>query len=109
MTNEKFRELLSKVFAKHMFMKDRNCHTINELLYCMRDDLELYDYNFNISIQRANGQFVCIPTIHAFVTVDVLGIWFNDNEVEYERENVDCGDASVTFDCITIYEKVTNS
>ena len=109
MTNEKFRELLQKVFAKHMFMKDRNYHSINELLYCMRDDLELYDYNFNISIQRTNGEFVCIPTIHAFVNLDTLGIWFNDDEVEYEKEDVDCGDASVTFDCITIYEKVTNS
>ena len=36
MTNVEFKELLEAVFGSHILMKDRNRHTVNELLYVLR-------------------------------------------------------------------------
>ena len=106
MTNNYFKELLSEAFNTHMFMNKRNHHTVNELLYCLRSDARFKDMNLNISIAKANGEWWAIPTIESFVDINTLGIWFDDDKVEYECEEVwyDCED-KMTFDCITIYEK----
>ena len=106
MTNEEFKQLLKEVFNTHMFMVKRDYHTINELMYCLRSDSRFKDFNFNISIVKANGEWWAIPTIDSFVNIDVLSIWFDDDKVEYEAEEVwvDCENVT-TFDCITVYER----
>lgn len=106
MTNNYFKELLNEAFNTHMLMSKRNQHTVNELLYCLRNDARFKDMNLNISIAKANGEWWAIPTIESFVDINTLSIWFDDNEVEYEREEVWCDcENKMTFDCITIYEK----
>lgn len=101
MTNETFKTLLGEVFQTHMFMSKRNHHTVNELLYCLRNDVRFKDMNLNISIVTANGNWLAISTIDAFVDIGTLGIWFDDDTIEYELE--ECGEEK--FDCITIYER----
>ena len=99
MSNE-FITKLTEAFKTHMFMKDREQHTVNELLYVLEHHSEFNGEDFNISIKTRDNQWWSIPTIEAFVTVALRGIWFNDAEVEFEVE--ECGEEK--FNCITIYE-----
>lgn len=106
MNNEEFKKLLKEVFNKHTVMKGRDYHTINELLHCLRYDTEFSNLvNINISIQRANGEFWCIPTIDSFVDIKTLGIWFDDDKIEYEHEDAYTDGCLFSFNCITIYER----
>ena len=109
MTDTKFRTLLKEVFNTHMFMSKRDHHTVNELLYCLRNDVRFKDMNFNITIVTVDGDWHAIPTIDSFVHLNLLGIWFDDDKVEYEHEEVwvDCEDKA-SWDCITIYESKQN-
>ena len=47
-----------------------------------------------------DNSWCSIPTLEAFVDVKTRGIWFNDNEVEFEIEEFD----KEKFNCITIYQ-----
>ena len=100
MDNLNFSTTLTSAFNTHMFMKDRKQHTVNELLYILEHDSRFNKEDFNISIRTLGGYWTSIPCLDAFVTVQVRGMWFNDDEVGFEVE--DCGEEK--FNCITIYE-----
>ena len=100
MTNTEFKTKLKEVFGNHMLMDDRNRHTVNELLYILAYDEMFKGMNFNIAIMKADGGCYCIPSLDVFVTVNIRAIWFKDDELEFERDETDCG----VYDCITIYE-----
>lgn len=100
MTQNQFKENLTKAFGVHMFMKKRNNHTVNELMYILRYDNAFKDMDFNISIRKLNGEWWTIPSIDAFVTIPCLSVWFVDEFVEFEIE--ECGEEK--YNCITVYE-----
>ena len=97
---ENFQEKIKQAFKTHMFMQDRDYHTVNELLYILEHDVRFNKEDFNISIKMINNNWCSIPTLEAFVDVKTRGIWFNDNEVEFEIEEFD----KEKFNCITIYQ-----
>lgn len=95
-----FKTELNKAFKTHMFMKDRDYHTVNELLYVLEHHSGFNDEDFNISIKTRHSEWWSIPTLEAFVNIFIRGVWFNDAEVEFEVE--ECGEEK--YNCITIYE-----
>lgn len=101
MTNTEFKTKLSKSFKTHLFMKDRDYHTVNELLYVLEHDVRFGKEDFNISIRTINEHWWSIPTLEVFVNVETRGVWFNDADVKFEVE--ECGEEK--FNCITVYEK----
>lgn len=100
MTNTEFKTELAKAFKTHMFMQDRDCHTVNELLYVLENHSGFGKEDFNIAIRKLDGAWCCIPTLEAFVDIHCRGIWFNDAKVEFETEKVD----EEIYNCITIHE-----
>lgn len=98
--NAEFRTQLKEAFKTHMFIKDRDKHTINELLHILEHDSAFNDMDFNISIIKLDGGCYCIPTLDAFVPTETRAMWFEDVNVEFEVEEV--GDEK--YNCITIYE-----
>ena len=50
MTQMEFKTKLTEAFETHMFMKDRDYHTVNELLYVLEHDSRFGSEDFNISI-----------------------------------------------------------
>ena len=101
MTNTEFKTKLVEAFKTHMFMKDRDYHTVNELLYVLEHDVRFGGKDFNISIKSIDNQWWSIPTLEAFVDIIRRGIWFNDADVEFDVEEYD----EEKFNCITVYEK----
>lgn len=101
MTNTEFKTKLTEAFKTHMFMKDRDYHTVNELLYVLKYDEVFRKEDFNISIKTTDNRWPCIPCLDAFVDIKTLGIWFNDEDVEFEVEEFE----GSKFNCITIYER----
>lgn len=101
MTNTEFKTKLAEAFKTHLFMKNRDYHTVNELLYVLEHDARFDKEDFNISIRTINNQWWSIPTLEAFVDVKTRGIWFNDADVEFEIEEWE----EEKFNCITVYEK----
>lgn len=95
-----FRTKLTEAFNTHMFMRDRNHHTINELLYVLEHDDRFNGEDFNISIAKLDGGWMSIPCLDAFVDVKTRGIWFNDFGVEFEVEEF----GEEKYNCITVYE-----
>lgn len=102
MTNQEFKTKLTEAFKTHIFMQDRDYHTVNELLYVLEHDSRFNGEDFNISIKPFEDDWWSIPCLDAFVDIKTRGIWFNDDGVEFEVEY--CGD--VKFNCITVYERV---
>lgn len=100
MTQNEFKTKLTEAFKTHLFMKDRDCHTINELLYVLEHDSRFNGEDFNISIRNLGGYWTSIPCLDAFVTVQVRGMWFNDADVGFEVEK----NGEEQYNCITIYE-----
>lgn len=100
MTNTEFKAELTKAFKTHMFMKDRNYHTVNELLYVLEHHAGFNGEDFNIAIKLFNDSWTNIPTLDCFVNVECRAIWFYDEYVEFEIEECD----GMSFNCITIYE-----
>lgn len=100
MTNAEFKTKLTEAFKTHLFMKDRDYHTVNELLYVLEHDSRFNGEDFNISIRNLGGYWTSIPCLDAFVSVQVRGMWFNDADVEFEIEECD----DMKFNCITVYE-----
>lgn len=101
MTNTEFKTKLAEAFKTHMFMQDRDYHTVNELLYVLERDARFGREDFNISIKTIDNNWWSIPTLEAFVDIKTRGIWFNDADVEFEIEECD----GAKFNCITVYEK----
>ena len=97
---ENFQEKIKQAFKTHIFMQDRDYHTVNELLYILEHDMRFNKEDFNISIKTIDNRWWSIPCLDAFVDVKTRGIWFNDNEVEFEIEEFD----KEKFNCITIYQ-----
>jgi hypothetical protein len=95
-----FKTKLDEAFKTHMFMKDREQHTVNELLYVLEHDSRFNGEDFNISIGMVDGNWCSIPCLETFVNIQCRAIWFNDADVEFEVE--ECGEEK--FNCITIYE-----
>lgn len=105
MTNVEFKKLLRNVFNAHSLMKDRDCHTVNELLHVLRYDDNLNCLQgVNISVVKADGGCVCIPCLDAFVNVKTLGIWFEDDSVEFDFDEFEDDGKFMRFDNITVYE-----
>lgn len=100
MTNAEFRKTLTNAFYDHMFMNARDRHTVNELLYVLRNDVAFSGQDYNISVVKNNGSCSCIPRLDAFVPISGLSIWFDDERVEFEIEEFD----DEKYNCITIYE-----
>lgn len=101
MTNMEFKEKLNEAFNAHSLMKNRDYHTINELLYVLEHDNRFGKEDFSISIQTLEDDWSCIPCLDTFVPVRGRGIWFNDASVEFEIE--ECG--AEKYNCITVYER----
>ena len=101
MTSQEFKTKLTEAFKTHLLMKDRDYHTVNELLYVLEHDSRFNGEDFNISICKLDGGWSCIPCLDAFVDVKGRGIWFNDASVEFEVE--ECGEEK--YNCITVYER----
>lgn len=100
MTQTEFKTKLTEAFKTHMFMKNRNYHTVNELLYVLEHHSGFGKEDFNIMIKTIDSQWWCIPCLDAFVDVKTRGIWFNDADVEFEVEECD----EEKYNCITVYE-----
>ena len=96
-----FKTKLAEAFKTHLFMSDRDYHTVNELLYVLEQDARFGKKDFNISIKTIDNNWWSIPTLESFVDVKTRGIWFNDSDVEFEIEECD----GMKFNCITVYEK----
>lgn len=104
MTQTEFKTKLTEAFKTHMFMKDRDYHTVNELLYVLERDSRFNSADFNISICKFDGGWLCIPCLDAFVDIGGRSIWFNDVSVEFEVEEV----GEEKYNCITVYEREEN-
>ena len=104
MTNAEFTTKLTEAFKTHMFMRDRNKHTINELLYVLEHNEAFKGEDYNISIIKAEGGCICISSLETFVSTNIRGIWFEDNDIEFEIEEF----GKEKFNCITIYESEVN-
>ena len=96
-----FRTKLAEAFKTHIFMKDRDYHTINELLYVLEHDDRFNGEDFNISIAKLDGGWMCIPCLDAFVDVKTRGIWFNDAFVGFDIDRF----GEEKYNCITVYER----
>ena len=104
MTNTEFKTKLTEAFKTHMFMKDRDYHTVNELLYVLEHDSRFNGEDFNISIGLTDSNWWSIPCLDAFVNTTTRGVWFNDDDVEFEVEECD----EEKYNCITVYEREEN-
>ena len=104
MTNAEFKTKLTEAFKTHMFMKDRSKHTINELLYILEHDDAFKGEDYNISIIKIEGGCICISSLEAFISTNIRGVWFEDNDIEFEIEEF----GEEKFNCITIHESEEN-
>jgi hypothetical protein len=86
-------------------MKGRDNHTVNELLHVLRYDSGLNCLQgVNISVVKADGGCTCIPCLDAFVNIKTLGIWFEDDSVEFDCDEFEDDGKLMRFDNITVYE-----
>ena len=110
MTNVEFKKLLTKVFDSHILMKNRDYHTVNELLHVLRYHDALRDLErVSVNVIRSDGSCMCIPCLEAFVDVKHLGIWFEDIAVEFEIDEFPDDDGEMLeFRTVVVYEKEVN-
>lgn len=101
MTQNEFKTKLTEAFKTHMFMKNRDFHTVNELLYVLEHNSRFDGEDFNISISTLENNWWSIPCMDAFVDIRTRSIWFNDASVEFEIEECD----EEKYNCITVYER----
>lgn len=88
MTNAEFQVKLAKLFKEHLPGTGKNV-TVNELLYVLRHDDEVEDYNFNLDSKTAGFSFgfakeSFFPTRYLALKID---------SIEYEED--DCEDESM--------------
>lgn len=101
MTSAEFQAKLAEAFSTHMFMSDRNHHTINELLYVLARNSGFNGEDFSISICTKDDAWRSIPCLDAFVDIKTRGVWFNDANVEFEIEEF----GKEKYNCVTVYER----
>lgn len=101
MNSVEFNAKLAEAFKTHMFMSDREHHTVNELLYVLEHDSAFNGEEFNISICTTEDRWWAIPCLDAFVDIKTRSVWFNDAEVEFEVEEFD----EEKYNCVTVYER----
>ena len=106
MTNVEFNKLLQEVFESYSFMKGRDYHTVNELMYVLRYNDKLRDLErVSVNIIKADGSCMCIPCLEAFVDVKSLGIWFEDVSVELEIDEFEDDEGEMLeFRTVVVYE-----
>lgn len=105
MTNVEFKKLLREAFESHSIMKNREHHTVNELLYVLEHDDRFHEEDFNISISKLDNSWWSIPGLDAFVNIKTRGVWFDDDAVEFEIEEFDFDGKTMKVNCITVYER----
>jgi hypothetical protein len=107
MTSVEFNKLRREVFDSHTLMKNRDYHTVNELLHVLRYHDKLRDLErVCVNIIKADGSCMCIPCLEAFVDVKSLGIWFEDIAVEFEIDEFPDDDGEMlTFRTVVVYER----
>lgn len=106
MTNTELRKLLTETFDGHMFMKDRDYHTVNELLHVLRYDEKLKHLEgVNISVITLDGECICITCLECFVNIKTLGVWFEDITVESEVDEFEYEGKMMRYQNITVYER----
>lgn len=87
MTNNEFLAKLNKLFNEHLPISGKKI-TVNELVYVLRHDNEVEDYNLNIDSKSLGFSFGFLkesffPTRHLALKID---------SIEYEED--DCEDES---------------
>ena len=105
MTNVEFKEKLDEAFKSHTLMKNRNYHTVNELLYVLEHDDRFNSTDFNISIKTLDNSWWSIPGLDAFVDIKTRGTWFDDDAVEFEIDEFEFDGKVIKVNCITVYER----
>ena len=105
MTNVEFNKLLKEAFESHSLMRNRDYHTINELLYVLEYDSRFKGTDFNISISKFDNSWWSIPGLDAFVNMKTRGIWFDDNAIEFEIDEFEFDGKMIKVNCITVYER----
>lgn len=96
MTNAEFQKKLEEMYTEHPFLNKQNPKTVNILLYVLRMDDSVTDYNVNIIKDDSNG-VICIPSVkECFVPIGDLAL--------HVRE-VECEEEDYGFDglCLTVY------
>lgn len=97
MTKEEWQRHVHEIYLRYPSFTMEEHHTLNRVLYLLRTDKDVKDYN--ISIPLGDGRNLNIPSLHeCFVPV-----WALQREVtEIEFCDVDYGFDGV---CLTIYIK----
>lgn len=88
MKDVNLKVLIKQAFDNHILMRSRNKHTINELLYVLAHDKTLNKYNCNITVNTLKNEWFHICGIDVFVDINTRGIWFNDDEICIDVEEV---------------------
>ena len=86
MTNEEFEQWLRNEFNKHPILAKHIPHTINELLYVLRESKTGMNYDMSFQNPDRDG-WTCIPCLDAFVPVRTLALHIIN--INYEPEEYD--------------------
>ena len=78
---------------------------VNELLYILEHYDEFGGQDFNVSIAKLDGSWWSIPGLDAFVDIKTRGVWFNDDDIEFEIDEFPFEDKMLKVYCITVYER----
>lgn len=87
MTNVEFHEKLNEMFSEHLPNHSKTI-TINELVYVLRHDNEVEDYNLNIISKSKGFNFGMLKA--SFFPTRILALKIKS--IEYEED--DCEDES---------------
>lgn len=86
MTNEEFEQWLRNEFNRYPLLARHIPHTINELLYVLRESKT--GMNYDLSFKNPNGDgWTCIPCLDTFVPVRTLALHIEN--MFYEEEEYD--------------------
>ena len=86
MTNEEFERWLRNEFNKHPLIARHIPHTLNELVYVLRESHT--GTNYDISFKNPNDiGWTCIPCLDAFIPVRTLALTIDN--IAYEAEELD--------------------
>ena len=84
MTNAEFQKHLQDIYNSHDILGKSERKTVNELLYMLRMDSSVTDYN--VILMSDDGRTLCIPSVkECFVPVHDLTLYVK--EVEYEEDD----------------------
>ena len=89
MTNAEFQKKLTGMYEKYPFLSKQNPKTVNILLYILRKDVSVTDYNVNLIKDDADG-VICIPSVkECFVPIGDLALHVKEVECEEEDDGFD--------------------